>query len=129
MWLWAVVAVGLIVLIFFLPFQNWALLALLGFGTMESIGLLRPNDAYPPLTHVIHRYVPRWIAFSLIFAVWGGAGATWFGAPHPLRAAAMVGLLGWFIAHFDVTFDEDAAAAERAKYSRLRQLARRAGPN
>jgi len=118
-WLWGVVAIALIVLIFLIPFKWWALAALIGFGTMEGIGLVNPDDAYPPLTQVIRRYVPRWVAFTLIFGIWGGAGATWFHAPHPLRAGLLVGLLGWFNAHFDVTFDDRAIREEREKYRRL----------
>jgi hypothetical protein len=117
-WLWGAVAVALIVLVPFIPFKWWALLALIGFGTMEGIGLY-VGGRYPPLTGVIRRYVPRWVAFSLIYGITGGAGATWFRAPHPLRLAALVGLLGWFTAHFDVAFDDQKMAEERAKYRRI----------
>ena len=118
LWLWGVVAVVLIALVFLLPFEVWALLALIGFGTMEGIGLFVGGE-YPPLTQVIRRYSPRWVAFSLIFGITGGAGATWLEASHPLRIAALVGLLGWFIAHFDVTYDDSAIREEQTKYDRV----------
>jgi hypothetical protein len=122
LWLWGVVAVTLIVLVFVLPFKWWALAALVSFGKMEALGLLRPNDPYPPLTQVIRKYVPRWVAYTLIYGCTGGAGATWFKFPHPVQLALLVGLLGWFTAHFDVAFDDAAAGEERAKYQRVAAL-------
>ena len=126
LWMWGVVAVGLIVAVFFVPFLWWAVAAAVGFGTMEGIGLLRPHDPYPPLTHVIHRFVPRWIAFTAIWALTGGAGAKWFHFAHPVRAAAIVGLLGWLNTHFDTTFDETKTLEERQKYNRI--LRRQSAP-
>jgi hypothetical protein len=90
-----------------------------GFGTLEGIGLWRPHDAYPPLTHVIRRYLPRWAAFTLIYGFTGAAGGTWLGFPHPERLAGLFALLGWFTTHFDVTFDEEMEQKERAKHDRL----------
>ena len=128
-WLWGVVAVALVAVVFFIPFKWWAVAALAGFGTMETTGLLRQNDPYPPLTEVIRDYVPRWVAFSLIYGCTAGAGATWFKFRHPLRLALLVALLGWFTAHFDVTFDHPSMEQERAKYQRLaRAVLRRRAP-
>jgi len=79
LWLWAVVTVALLALIPFLRFSQWAVAVVAWFGTMEGIGMLQRDDAYPPLTHIICRYVPRWIAFTLIDAFTGGAGGHWFG--------------------------------------------------
>jgi len=115
---WGIVAVGLIVSVAFVPFKWWALATLVGFGTMEGIGVF-VGGAYPPLTLVIRNFVPRSVAFAAIFAIAGGAGAKWFHAPHPVRVAALVGLIGWFTAHFDVQYDDQAKAEERAKYARL----------
>jgi hypothetical protein len=124
-WLWGIVAVGLIVSLRFLPFLHWAVAAGIGFGLMEGLGLLRPHDPYPPLTQVIHKYVPRWVAFSAIYGITGGAAGLWFHFSHPIRLGAVVALLGWFTAHFDVTFDEQTTLQERAKYQTLaRGLAR-----
>ena len=119
LWLWAAVAVALIALFFVMPLKWWAVAALAGFGTMEGIGLIRPDDPYPPLTHVIRRYVPRWAAFTTIYGFAGGAGGVWLGFAHPGRSALLFALLGWLTSHFDVTFDEAREARERAKNRRL----------
>lgn len=118
-WMWGVVAVGLIVLAFLIPFKWWALAALVGFGSMEAIGLAHPNDAYPPLTHVIRRYVPRWLAFTAIYGVTGAAGGVWLDFAAPTRLGLLFALVGWLTTHFDVTFDQEIEAEERAKHRRL----------
>lgn len=118
-YLWAAVAIGLIVLIFLVPFKWWTLAAALGFGAMEAVGLLRRMDPYPPLTHVIRNYVPRWIAFPAIYGFTGAAGAVWFGFSRPERLGALFALLGWFTTHFDVAFDRDREGHERAMNQRL----------
>ena|ERR1700676_3705490 len=130
LWAWGLVAIALIASIPFVAFKWWALAALVGFGSMEGIGLINPYDPYPPLTQVIRRFVPRWVAFALIYGITGGAGATWLTFPHPLRMAMLVGLLGWFTAHFDVAFDDTAVSEERTKYRGLAHLLpkRRAQP-
>jgi ABC-type Fe3+ transport system permease subunit len=119
LWLWGAVAVGLIVLFFVVPLKWWAVAAFAGFGIMEGIGLIRPTDPYPPLTHIIRRYVPRWVAFTAIYGFAGGAGAVWLGFPHPGRLALLLALLGWLTSHFDVTFDQAREEQERAKNRRL----------
>lgn len=118
-YLWALVAAGLIVMIFLLPFKWWAFATVLGFGTMETIGLMRRDDAYPPLTHVIRNYVPRWAAFTAIYGYTGAAGGVWFGFPRPERLGALFALLGWFTTHFDVAFDREKECQERVKNQRL----------
>ena len=104
--LWIVVAVGLIALAFFVPFKQWALATTVGFGLMEAIGLLKKDDAYPPLTHVIREYLKRWMAFPLIYGFTGAAGSVWLKFPHPVRIGALFALLGWFTSHFDETYDQ-----------------------
>jgi len=50
----------------------------LGASHIRSDGgfeLINPNDAYPPLTQVIHRYVPQWAAFGAIYGITAAAGA------------------------------------------------------
>jgi hypothetical protein len=125
LWLWGVVAVSLLVLVFLLPFRWWAIGAAVGFGTLEGIGLARTDDAYPPLTHVIRRYVPRSVAFTAIYGFMGGAGSVWFEIRRPWRLALFAALLGWFTTHFDVTFDDDTLVQERRKNERLRAGAKR----
>lgn len=100
---WVIVAISLLTSLFLLPFRTWSVLAAVGFGTFEAIGLLR-EDAYPPLTQVIHRYVPRWAAFLLIYGLVGAAGAYWFKVSQPWRMAAFLGLLGWLSDHFTETY-------------------------
>ena len=120
-WIWGVVAVALLVLVFLLPFRWWAVATLVGFGTMEAIGLLRPEDAYPPLTQVIKRYVPRSIAFTAIYGFTGAAGAVWIPLGHPARWALFFAVLGWLTTHFDVTFDDDTTRVERGKWRRIKR--------
>jgi hypothetical protein len=127
-WLWGVVAGGLIVSVCFrAPFMWWSLAALVGFGVMEGYGLSNADDPYPPLTEVIREYIPRWAAFALIYAAVGLAGGTWFRFPHRWELGALVGLLGWFTAHFDVTFDAAAIQQENAKYQWYAQKLHLAG--
>lgn len=128
LWLWGIVAIALLVLVFLLPFRWWAIAAGLGFGTLEGIGLARPGDAYPPLTQVIHKYVPRWVAFTAIYGFMGAAGAVWFSVRKPWRLALFSALLGWLTTHFDVTFDDDKLEQERHKNERLRAGAKRLMP-
>lgn len=120
-WLWTAVTTVLLILLFFLPFKTWAVLAVVLFGLPELIGIVKRDDAYPPLTHVICRYVPRWIAFTLIYAFTGAAGGHWFGFARPVALAGLVGLLGWFQTHFDVAFDAQKRQEERDKYQRIRR--------
>lgn len=117
--MWGIVAVGLIALIFFVSFRWWAIAAFVGFGVMEGLGLVRPHDQYPPLTHVIRRYVPRWVAFTAIYGLTGVAAGVWLRYPRPERLGAILALLGWFTTHFDVAFSETKTLEERAKYRRL----------
>ena len=116
---WGIVAVGLIAVIPFIPFQWWALFALVGFGGMEGYGLRRPDDAFPPLTQLIHRYVPRIIAFPLMFGIWGAAAAAWLHIPRIWRLFLLLAVLGFITTHFDVTFDEGKVRQEREKRRRI----------
>jgi hypothetical protein len=96
--------VALLVVLFFLPFRWWAIAALVGFGTMEGVGVFASHQAsgyYPPLTDVIHAYLPYWVAFPAIFALWAWACGYWFNWHHPLWVGVAFGLLGWFGAHFE----------------------------
>jgi len=117
LWAWGVVAVGLIVLVFtpVLSFKWWALAALIGFGSMEALGLWRPDDPYPPLTQVIRCYVPRWAAFPAIYGVTAAAGGVWLDFPNPARLGLLFALVGWLTTHFDTAFDEVTERSEQAK--------------
>jgi hypothetical protein len=129
LWLWGAVSVTLLVLAFFLPFGWWAFAAAVGFGSLEAFGLWRADDAYPPLTHVVRRYVPRWAAFTAIYAYAGAAGGTWLRLAHPEKLALLFAILGYLTTHFDVTFDQRLEDEERAKHDRIvrRPLSRMIG--
>jgi hypothetical protein len=110
--LWVFVVISVLVLMLFLPFRMWSIVATLAFGTMEVVGLVREQDAFPPLTWVIRRYLPRWLAFAAIYAAVGGAGAYWFRVSRAERVAALFALLGWLTAHFDQTYDGELPRLE-----------------
>jgi hypothetical protein len=124
---WALVAMALVGLVFVLSFRWWVVAATAGFGTMETLGLVRRDDAYPPLTHVIRDYVPRWLAFPVIYGFTGAAGAEWLGFGRVIELGALFALLGWFTTHFDVAFDSGKEAQERAKNRRLLGVVMRSG--
>src|SRR5258708_6921506 len=91
---WGVVSVGLIVAVFFrTSFGVWLIAVLCTFGVMETIGVVDLNHSrrFPPLTQVIVEYVPRALAFSLIYFSTGMAGATWFHFRTRWRLALLVG--------------------------------------
>lgn len=117
-WLWGVVAVGLIVSVWFrTPFMVWTLAVVCTFGVMETIGVFCLDEGYPPLTQVIVEYVPRWLAFSLIYACTGLAGGTWFHFRERVELALLTSLLGWFTTHFDTAFDGTLMRRENVKYA------------
>lgn len=105
-WLWAGVVIGLAVGFFFFSFRVWSLAAAVGFGVPEAFGVFRKGDSLPPLTYVVRRYCPRWLALTLIDGLVFGAGAYWLGIPHPERLLVLGGLLGWLNNHFDVAYEE-----------------------
>src|SRR6185312_5025120 len=108
-WLWGAIMVGLLIDLFFSPFRWWAIAVFFLFGKMEGVGTYNARkgvDKYPPLTDVIRKYVPAWVAFPAIYALVAWAGGYWFRWPHPLWVGFLVGLLGWFTAHFDGKYDK-----------------------
>ena len=116
-WAWGVVAVGLLAMIAArVPFYIWLPITAGTFGPMEGYGLSRSEDPYPPLTQVVREYVPRWLAFSLIYGAVGLGGGTWFHFAHRWWLAALGALLGWLTAHFDATYDAPAVQQENLKY-------------
>lgn len=107
--MWAFFSVGLLTIVFFVPFwPTWLVLAFLFFGVPEAIGISATGDAFPPLTHVIRHFLPNYIAFPLIYGLFGAIAATWMGFPRPWPLGALFALLGWLTDHFQVTyFDPD----------------------
>jgi hypothetical protein len=107
--MWVVIAVGLLAAAPFpfkpggwpeLPFYHWLTAAAVFFGIPELIGARVQNDAFPPLTHVIVRYVHAELAMPLLYGMSGGILSYWFGFPNPDRVAALCAGIGWFDAHF-----------------------------
>lgn len=103
--MWAVLAPLLVVLAFFVPFHVWLLATTIGFGVPEAIGVAR-TDAYPPLTYVTRRYLPRWLAHTLIFGAWGTVVSYWLGFGRPFAFGALFALLGWLQDHFDDVYED-----------------------
>jgi hypothetical protein len=78
------------------------------FGPMEYWGVRKANDKYPPLTHVIRRRFPSWLAFPVMFAtitalVARSGALEWY--PVGLLAFAAASL-GWLTEHFIATYSE-----------------------
>ncbi len=116
--LWVVVVIVLLgMLVLDVSFWLWLPCAVVLFGVPEALGMLRPHDAFPPLTQVIRQYVPRWLAFTVIYGFVGLAAGNWFDVDNRWGVAAIAGVLGWLTTHFDLTFDHPAAADERKKYT------------
>lgn len=104
--MWAMNVVILLSLIPFLNFGRWVTATLILFGIPEFIGTLKQDDAFPPLTHVIVKYLDRELAFPVIFFFYGSTAAYWFAFPNRAWAlGAFAGLLGWLIAHFERRYE------------------------
>jgi len=104
--MWLVVGTCLFGLAFILPFGRWVLATTLGFGLPEGFALLRRDDGYPPLTHVLRHFLPKWLTFAAVYGLIGTTGSYWFGAKHPARMGALVALIGWLTAHFQTVYSE-----------------------
>jgi hypothetical protein len=98
--MFAFLAVRLLVYAFTVDFYHWLTLAALEFGIPETIGAWKQNDRFPPLTHIIVRYVPMEIAMPLLYGFAGSIGAYWIGFAHPEWIGGIVGIVGWLDAHF-----------------------------
>lgn len=98
--MWAVLAVGLLASAFLVSFWQFWTLVLIGFGVPEFIGARVQDDRYPPLTHVIVKYVHPELGLPLLYFMAGSIGTYWFGAPKPWRLGALVAFIGWLDIHF-----------------------------
>lgn len=105
-YMWIGLFLLLMMSVFFLPFYWWWTAVAIGFGIPEFVGTLKQSDRYPPLTHVIVRYVHREISFPMLFGLVGTVGAYWFGFQRPWAMGALVGLIGWLNAHFDSRYED-----------------------
>ena len=102
--MWVALAVGLLGLAPFMAFWDWWTAVAIAFGIPEFIGARIQNDAFPPLTHVIVRYVHAEIATPLLFGLTAGIGTHWLlkipGPPKAWHVGILFAGLGWFNAHF-----------------------------
>lgn len=103
--LWVLIFLFLVTSVWFVSFWHWLTYVVIGFGIPELLGTLKQDDKYPPLTHVIVRYVDREISFPVMFGLVTSAGAFWFGFIHPERIGGIGALLGWLNAHFDRRYE------------------------
>jgi len=105
--MWAVFVVALLAAIPFVSFGHWVTATLILFGIPEAFGTWKQDDAYPPLTHVIVKYLDRELSFPVIFFFYGSTAAYWFGFPQRAWAlGAFAGLMGWLIAHFERRYEK-----------------------
>ena len=103
--MWLFFTAGLITLAFFVPFwPSWLLSSIPLFFVPEIIGIIKKDDAYPPLTHTIRHFLPNWVAFPLIYFFVGSIGAEWLEFARPLHLGGLFALLGWLTDHFSVTY-------------------------
>lgn len=104
--MWATFVVVLLALIPFVSFGHWVTAVLILFGIPEAFGTWKQDDAFPPLTHVIVKYLDRELSFPVIFFFYGSTAAYWFGFPNrALALGAFAGLMGWLIAHFERRYE------------------------
>lgn len=108
LYLWGVIMVALLVLLFFIPFTVWSILAVVFFGSMETVGVVTEkvmtDSPYPPLTQVLHTYLRDWMTLPAISAVAVAAGAKWHVGSHPWGLVVLAGLIGWLWIHFISTY-------------------------
>ncbi|HLE81828.1 MAG TPA: hypothetical protein VJA25_11100 [Dehalococcoidia bacterium] len=104
--LWTANTVALMSLIWMLPPKHWMVATTISFGLMEGIGLLKKQDAYPPLTFVMRRFLPRWLTHTALTAYWGAAVGVLLELPFPAwKLAVLTGILGWTQDHFDLVYE------------------------
>lgn len=107
MLMWAVFTAALLTAAFFVPFwPTWLGLALLLFGAPEAVGVSVKDDAFPPLTHVIRHFLPNFVAFPLIYGLFGAVAAEWLEFPRPWPVGGLFALLGWLTDHFTLTYSD-----------------------
>jgi hypothetical protein len=72
----------------------------------ELLSIKTPNDAFPPLTHMIRGYVPDDAAFPAIYILIGSLGGRWFGLPSTriVGLGFVVAMLGWLTIHFTMSY-------------------------
>lgn len=98
--MWVGLSVGLIAAAPFLYVWDWLTLAAVFFGIPETIGARVQDDRFPPLTHVIVRYVHAEVSVPLMVGLAGGIGAHWLEAGRPFERGVLFGFVAWVLVHF-----------------------------
>ena len=72
----------------------------------ELISVRKPNDALPPLTHMIRGYLPDDLVFPGMYFLVGSLGGRWFGFPirHFVGMGIIAAILGWLTIHFTMAY-------------------------
>lgn len=98
--MWAIISVTLLAAAPFMDFWAWWTAVFIAFGIPEFIGARIQNDAFPPLTHVIVRYVNPEISVPFMVGMAGGMGSYWLDAGRPFERGLLFGFAGWVLVHF-----------------------------
>lgn len=98
--MWVVIAAALLVAAPFMDFWAWWTAVFIAFGIPEFIGARVQNDAFPPLTHVIVKYVNPEISVPFMVGMAGGMGSYWLETGRPLERGLLFGFVGWVLVHF-----------------------------
>jgi hypothetical protein len=87
--------------------RDWTTAFLVFFLVPEMLGLVVKDDAYPPLTYVVARYVPRWIPHAVTFGIGVFLVGAWIPvAQHPLVVSVIIAaFVGWLTNHWTVTYE------------------------
>ena len=102
--MWAVIAVSLLAASPFMYVWDWFTAVAVAFGIPEFVGARVQNDAFPPLTHVIVRYVHVEVSVPFMVGMAGGIGSHWLAAGRPLERGLLFGFVGWVLVHFLVRY-------------------------
>jgi hypothetical protein len=98
--MWVVIALTLLAALPFMYVWDWFTVTAIAFGIPEFIGARVQNDAFPPLTHVIVKYVHPELSVPFMVGAAGGMGAHWLDAGRPVERGALFAFAGWVLVHF-----------------------------
>jgi hypothetical protein len=98
--MWGLITVALLSLAPFMYVWDWFTLVFFAFGIPEVIGTLKQDDKYPPLTHVIVRYVNAEFSIPFMVGMAGGIGSHWLTTGRPLERGLLFGFVAWVLVHF-----------------------------
>jgi len=102
---WSALLVVIVLAVVFLPWWWWLVIAAVGFLGPELWAVTHEPSSTPPLTSILRRYVPSWVAFPLLGSLVGGIVAFWIAGPFiGLMIGLAAGLGFWLIEHFTSTY-------------------------